>query len=162
MWFTDNENSDLLSFYRKLRFHPAHSSCYSFEHTFPSTIINAINDLNSLEYLLERNKIEYVQDIKYDPKTEYECEICGYKSSLNMICKHKLPKTNIAMSSGRSTKKRTQPNICGICLCRTCNSQFGVKVYSNHCVFHPFENNKQKFQTKIKRNKADTGTINRG
>ena len=78
MWFTDNENSDLLSFYRKLRFHPAHSSCYSFEHTFPSTIINAINDLDSLEYLLERNKIEYEENIEYDPKTEYECEICGY------------------------------------------------------------------------------------
>ena len=66
-----------------------------------------------------------------------------------MICKHKLPKTNITMSSGRSTKKGTPPNICGICLCRTCNSQFGVKVYSNHCVFHPpNEQQKQKIQEK--------------
>ena len=52
-----------------------------------------------------------------------------------MICKHRLPKTKIAMSSGRSAKKNTQPNICGICLCS--NLQFGVNVYSNHCVFHP-------------------------
>ena len=64
-------------FYQKLKFHPAHSSCYSFEHTFPSTIINAINDLDSSEYLLERNKIQYETNIKYKPKIEYPCEICG-------------------------------------------------------------------------------------
>ena len=137
VWFTNNENSELLSFYRKLKFHTAHSSCYSFEHTFPSTFINAINDLDSTEYPLERNKIEYETNIKYKSNTKYPCEICGYKSSLNMICKLKLPKTKIAMSSGRSAKINTQAHICGICLCRTCNSQFGVNVYSNHCVFHP-------------------------
>ena len=60
-----------------------------------------------------------------------------------MLCKHKLPGKMIAISSGRSTKKDTQPNICGICLCRTCNSKFGVSVYSNHCIFHP-PNTKQK------------------
>ena len=84
VWFTDNENSELLSFYRKLRFHPAHSSCYSFEHTFPSTIINAINDIDSLEY----NKIEYDKNIKYRQNTKYPCGICGHKSLLNMICKY--------------------------------------------------------------------------
>ena len=137
VWFTNNENSELLSFYRKLKFHSAHSSCYSFVHTFPSTIINAINDIDSSEYLLERSKIEYETNIKFSHNTKYPCEICGYKSLLNMICKHKLPKTKIAMSSGSSSKKNTQANICGICLCRTYNSRFGVNVYSNHCVFHP-------------------------
>ena len=68
VWFTDNENSELLSFYRKLRFHPAHSSCYSFEHTFSSTIINAINDLDSSEYLLERNKIHMKQILSTSQK----------------------------------------------------------------------------------------------
>ena len=48
VWFTNNENSEVLSFYRKLMFHPAHSSCYLFEHAFPSTIINVIDDLDSL------------------------------------------------------------------------------------------------------------------
>ena len=55
----NNKDCEPLSFYRKLRFHPANSSCYSFEDTFPSTIINAINNIDSLEYLLERNKIKY-------------------------------------------------------------------------------------------------------
>ena len=53
MWFTNNENSELLSFYCKLGFHPAYSSCNSFEHSFPSAIINAINDIDSSEYILE-------------------------------------------------------------------------------------------------------------
>ena len=43
-----------------------------------------------------------------------------------MICKQKMPKTNIAMSSSRKGNNNTQPDICGICLCRTCNAQFGV------------------------------------
>ena len=53
-------------------FKPAHSSCYSFERRFPSTIINAINDINSLEYLLEWNKIKYPEKIEYKQKTEYD------------------------------------------------------------------------------------------
>ena len=96
-----------------------------------------------------KNKIEYDENIKYRQNTKCPCEICGYKSLLNMICKHKLPKTKIVMSSGRPAKKKTQANICGICLCRTCNSRFGVNVYSNHCVFHP--PNTQKKQKKRKR-----------
>ena len=55
-----------------------------------------------------------------------------------MICKHLMPKTKIAMSSGRKGKNNAQPNICDICLYRMCNAQFGVYVYANHCVFHPF------------------------
>ena len=27
-------------------------------------------------------------------------------------------------------------------------------AFANHCVFHPFENNKQKYQNKIKKNEA--------
>ena len=64
MRFTNNESSELLLFYQKLKFHQAHSSCYSFEHTFPSSFINAINDIDSLEYLLEQNKIKYEQKNK--------------------------------------------------------------------------------------------------
>ena len=71
VWFTNNENNTLLSIYRKLGFHPAHSSCHSFEHTFPSTIIYAINDIDSLEYFLERNKIKHGKKIKNKQRTEY-------------------------------------------------------------------------------------------
>ena len=92
----------------------------------------------------------------YKDRTEYPYEICGYRSTLNMICKHKIPKTNTMMSPSRKSKRKnvSQANICGICLCRTCNAQFGIMAFKNHCVFHPFENNKQKIQNKIKRNKA--------
>ena len=51
IWFTDNENSEKLSFYHKLRFHPAYSTCYSFEHIWLSTIINAINNIDSSGFL---------------------------------------------------------------------------------------------------------------
>ena len=51
----------------------AHSSCYSFEHKFPSTIINAINDIDSSEYLLERDKIEFEAKIKYKQNTKDLC-----------------------------------------------------------------------------------------
>ena len=99
----------------QLEFHPTHSPCYSFEHTFPSTIINAINDVDSLECFLEQNKTEYPEKIEYKQRTEYPCEICGYKSTLNVICKSKMSKRNIAMSSGGKGKISAQPNICGIC-----------------------------------------------
>ena len=72
-----------------------------------------------------------------------------------MICKHKLPKTKIAMSSGRSAKKITQHNICGICLCRTCNAQFGVNVYSNHCVFHPSSTQQKQKKQEKEQNKIE-------
>ena len=73
MWFTDNENSELLSFCRKLRFYSAHSSCHSFEHTFPSTIVDTINDLESFEYLFEQKKIECETNIEHKLKTVYPC-----------------------------------------------------------------------------------------
>ena len=60
-----------------------------------------------------------------------------------------MPKTKIAMSSGRTGKNNTQPNMCGICLCRTCNSQFRINV--NYCIFHPF--NKQHVQHYKEQNK---------
>ena len=90
-------------------------------------------------YLLEQNKTKYPEKIEYMQKIEYPFEICGYKSLLNVVCKHKMPKTKIAMSSGRKGRNNNQPNICGIYLCTTCNSQFGVNVYSNHSAFHPFD-----------------------
>ena len=73
-----------------------------------------------------------------------------------MICKHKIPKTNIMMTPSRKVKQNnvSQANICGICLCRTCNAQFGIMAFNNHCVFHHFENKKQNIQNQIKRNKA--------
>ena len=142
VWFKNNKGSELLSFYCKLGFHPAHSTCYSFEHTFSPTIITAINNIESLEYLLERNKIKYPENIEYKPKILYPCELCGYKLQLNIFCKYKMSKTKIAMSYGGKGKNDAQPNICKICLCRTCNTQFGVNVYSNHYIFHPNDENK--------------------
>ena len=140
VWFTNNENSELLSFYRKLRFHSAHSSCYLFEHTYPSTIINAINNIDSSEYLLQISRKNRIQA----NKTLHPCKIYRYKSQLNIICKHKMSKTKITMSSGRKGKNNAQPNTCGICLYRTCNAQFGVGIYTNQCVFHPINENKVK------------------
>ena len=34
VWFTDNENREKNIVYRKLRFHPAYSSCYSLSTNF--------------------------------------------------------------------------------------------------------------------------------
>ena len=107
MWFTNNEDNQLLSFYCKLGFHPVHSSCYSFEHTFPSSIINEINNIDSLEYLLEQNKIKYPEKIEYKQKIEDPCKICGYKLLLIIVCKYKMPKIKIIMSSGRKGKNNT-------------------------------------------------------
>ena len=59
------------------------------------------------------------------------------------------------MSSGKSAQKNTQPNICGICLCRTCNSQFGVNVYSNHCVFHPPNAQQKQKKQETEQNKIE-------
>ena len=116
--FTDNEKSKLLWFYQKLKFHPGHSSYYLFEHTYPSTIINAINNIDSSEYLLQISRKNRIQA----NKTLHPCKIYRYKSQLNIICKHKMSKTKITMSSGRKGKNNAQPNTCGICLYRTCNA----------------------------------------
>ena len=45
-----------------------------------------IIDINSLEYLIEQKQN---QTFRKDgiQKIEYPCEICGYKSLSNMICK---------------------------------------------------------------------------
>ena len=74
---------------------------------------------------------------------------------MNIICKYKLPKTKIAMSSGRSAKKNIQANICGTCLRRTCNSQFGVLVYSNDCVFRPPNTQQKQKQQEKEQNKIE-------
>ena len=59
--------------------------------------------------------------------------------------------TKIAMSSGRKGKNNVQTNICVICLCRICDAQFGVNVYANHCILHPF--NKQQLKHYKEQNK---------
>ena len=81
----------------------------------PSTIINTIKDIDSSEYLLERNKIKHEEQTKYKQRIQYPCEIRGYKSLSNIIYKHKWPNTKIAMSFGRKRKFSPQAHICGIC-----------------------------------------------
>ena len=63
VWFTDNGNSKLLYFCRKLRFHPAYSTSYPFEHTILSTIINAINNVDSSKFLLQQIKFNFNKEI---------------------------------------------------------------------------------------------------
>ena len=108
VWFTNNNLSELLSFYHKLRFHPAHFSCYSFEHTFLSTIINTINYINSLEYFLDSKQNQVCRKDRIQTKNRISM---WNLSPLNMICKHKMPKTKIVTSFVRKGKNNTQPNI---------------------------------------------------
>ena len=93
VWFTDNENSEKIFFFRKLKSHPAYSTCYSFGHILLSTIIYAINNIDNSVFLSKQTK-SIIMKISCTSSTIHKID-CEYRSSLNMIWK------NIKMPLGR-------------------------------------------------------------
>ena len=133
VWYTYDAKNTLLSFYRKLGFHPAITSNFAIEHSLPLSLIQEINSIGNDEYLIEcledicTKKVEH--SIPHNAK-QRTCEICGVTSKYIIVCDHKL-KNSSYCKTGKS-----KYNICGIQICYSCNSQFGVSSGEDRCVFH--------------------------
>ena len=145
VWFTYDNNNDLLSFYRKLGFHPAITSNFAIEHSLPLSLLQEINAIGVHEYLIEcvedinTNKKEHAIHLSKKAK-QRTCDICGLTSKYVFVCRHKLKDSSFFIDQ-KATKKRTPSKtfICGIQICYCCNSQFGVSPGDNYCVFHQTE-----------------------
>ena len=139
IWFTHDKRNTILTFYRNLGFHPAITFNFALGHTLPYALLNEINDLSSSEYLLEcTNDIKRVaSDVVRINQQGYDktCNICGYKSSLNFVCQEYMKGSSVKIKPSVKSKK-TPTAICGLVLCMTCNSQFGVQACVKKCVFH--------------------------
>ena len=151
VWFTYDKTNTLLSFYRKLGFHPAISINLPIEHCLPLSLTSEINTIDTHEYLIEclesislESKVHEIPNGSNNKRIERICEICGLKSKFVLVCQHNLKNSSYKfVSKGRTNKNK---EICGLQICYSCNSQFGVSPIHDHCVFHAKENNSYKYK----------------
>ena len=149
VWFTYDENNTLLAFYRKLGFHPAISINLPIEHCLPLSLITEINTIGTHEYLIEclddislENKKHEIPAGATGKNMDRTCEICGLQSKFVLVCQHTLKNSSYKLTTKpKKSKGRNNRNkeICGIQVCFTCNSQFGISPEDEHCVFHAEE-----------------------
>ena len=143
--YISNLDDKLLLYYRQLNFHPTNPSNYALEHVIPAILSKEIYDTDKPEYLFQ------VQEVitRLQPETinnlhisTIPCENCGHISSVNVFCNAPLVGSPFKIKNMKETKVR---EVCGLTLCITCISQFGLSGFiKDRCPFHPYLDSNKK------------------